>query len=155
MRPSAHEPCPEQPQARYELTAGGTQEDDVIREWRPQQEMRPGVYAEADYNFEHLTMPSDRSVGGKSSSYEIYDYHPGEYRKRAEGDNLARTRLQEMQTPCLVAHGSSDCRAFTSGYRFKLTEHYRSDMNQEWVITSLRHTAREPGDFRSGSRCRS
>ena len=150
--PMAHQPCPEQPRARYELTAGGWQEDDVVMEWRTQQEMRPGIYAQADYNFEQPNNPLKANVGGKSSTYEIYDYHPGEYRKMAEGDSLVRTRLQEMEAPCLVAHGSSDCRAFSSGHRFELTDHYRADMNQEWVITTLRHTASQPGDFRSGSR---
>ena len=47
-----------------------------------------------------------------------------------------------------MAHGSSDCRAFTSGYRFDLTEHYRDDMNQAWVLTSAAaHVPTEPGDF--------
>jgi type VI secretion system secreted protein VgrG len=149
--PIEHKPCPDQPQGRYEGSSGGAaQEDDIILEWRAQQEMRPGVYAQADYNFEQPSQPLQASVTG-NGSYEIFDYHPGEYRKAPEGDGLVRTRLQEMEGPTLVAHGSSDCRAFTSGYRFELTEHYRSDMNQAWVLTALRHTASQPGDFRSGS----
>ena len=116
-----------------------------------EQEMRPGIYGQADYNFELPNNPLQANVEGKSSKYEIYDYHPGEYRKLAEGDSLVRTRLQEMEAPCLVTHGSSDCRAFSSGYRFELTDHYRADINQDWVITTLRHTASQPGDFRSGS----
>jgi type VI secretion system secreted protein VgrG len=148
---SAHKPCPNQPQARYEGASGGAaQQDDIIQEWRVQLEMRPGVYAQADYNFEQPAQPLKADVSGKNS-YEIYDYHPGEYRKQPEGDGLVRTRLQELEAPCLVAHGSSDCRAFTSGYRFDLKEHYRGDMNQAWVLTSVRHSATQPGDFRAGS----
>ena len=148
--PIEHKPCPDQPQGRYEGASGGAaQEDDIILEWRAQQEMRPGVYVQADYNFEQPSQLLQASVSGKSS-YEIYDYHPGEYRKTQEGDGLVRTRLQELEGPTLVARGSSDCRAFTSGYRFDLTEHYRSDMNQAWVLIALRHTASQPGDFRSG-----
>jgi type VI secretion system secreted protein VgrG len=149
--PIEHRPCPDQPQGRYEGASGGAaQEDDIILEWRAQQEMRPGVYAQADYNFEQPSQVLQASITGKGS-YEIYDYHPGEYRKVPEGDGLVRTRLQELESPTLVARGSSDCRAFTSGYRFDLTEHYRSDMNQAWVLTALRHTASQPGDFRSGT----
>src|ERR1017187_1444548 len=148
--PIEHKPCPDQPQGRYEGASGGAaQEDDIIQQWRAQQEMRPGVYVQADYNFEQPSQPLQASVSGKSS-YEIYDYHPGEYRKTREGDGLVRTRLQELEGPTLVARGSSDCRAFTTGYRFDLTEHYRSDMNQAWVLIALRHTASQPGDFRSG-----
>jgi type VI secretion system secreted protein VgrG len=146
-----HKPCPDQPQARYEGSSGGAaQEEDIILEWYVQQEMRPGVYMQADYNFEQPSQALKSSVSGKSS-YEIYDYHPGEYRKAPEGDGLVRTRLQELEGSILVAHGSSDCRGFTSGYRFDLTEHYRSDMNQAWVLTALHHAASQPGDFHSQS----
>jgi type VI secretion system secreted protein VgrG len=112
--------------------------------------MRPGIYAQTDYNFEQPSQPLTANVSGKNK-YEIYDYHPGEYRKHPEGDGLVRTRLQELETPCMVAYGSSDCRAFVSGYRFDLKEHYRDDMNQAWVLTSLRHSASQPGDFQSSS----
>jgi len=149
--PAGHKPCPHQPVARYEGASGGAvQEDDIVLDWRVQQEMRPGVYTQADYNFEQPTDPLKADVAGKNP-YEIYDYHPGEYRKKPEGDSLVRTRLQELEAPCLVAHGSSDCRAFTSGYRFDLKEHYRDDMNQAWVLTSLRHSASQPADFHSSS----
>ncbi len=147
---AAHKPCPEQPQARYDGTSGGNRNEDVVMEWQVQQEMRPGKYAQADYNFERPSVSLKADVAGKNP-YEIYDYHPGEYRKLAEGDSLVRRRLQEMEAPCLVARGSSDCRGFRSGCRFDLKEHYRRDMNQAWVITSLRHVVSQAGSFRSGA----
>ncbi|MBV9504950.1 MAG: type VI secretion system tip protein VgrG [Acidobacteriia bacterium] len=146
--PSAHQPCSGQSQARYEVGSGAAQEDDVIQEWRVQSELRPGVYAQADYNFEQPSQALKSSVTGKNP-YEIYDYHPGEYRKPPDGDDLVRTRLQELEGGGLVARGSSDCRAFLSGYRFELTGHFRSDMNQTWLLTAVRHVASQPGDFRS------
>jgi type VI secretion system secreted protein VgrG len=37
-------------------------------------------------------------------------------------------------------HGASNCRAFTSGYKFRLEEFYRDDMNNtEYVLTGIRH----------------
>jgi type VI secretion system secreted protein VgrG len=148
--PDEHKPCPDQPQARYEISTGGKQEEDAILEWHVQQEVRPGIYMQADYNFEQPADSLKANVSGKGQ-YEIYDYHPGEYRKVPEGDKLVRTRLQEMETSLLVARGSSDCRAFCSGYRFDLKGHFRSDMNQAWVITALHHSASNPGDFHSQS----
>ena len=59
------------------------------------------------------------------TAFEIYDYHPGEYKQQPDGDHLVRTRLQEFEVPQQVAYGASDCRAFTSGYRFDLTDYYR------------------------------
>ncbi|MGI8742119.1 MAG: type VI secretion system Vgr family protein [Bryobacteraceae bacterium] len=147
--PSAHKPCPNQPSARYELSAGGWQDDDVVLEWHQEQEFRPGVYTSTDYNFETPGSSLAASVNGKSK-YEIYDY-PGEYRKRSEGDGLVRIRLQEQEMARVIARGSSDCRAFTAGYRFDLKDHYRADLNKPYVLTALNHSAAQGANYASGN----
>jgi type VI secretion system secreted protein VgrG len=147
--PAAHQACPNQPSARYEGTGGGWQDDDVILQWLQEQEVRPGSFTSTDYNFETPTANMLSSVNGKGK-WEIYDF-PGEYTKRADGDKLAKIRLQEQQTPKLIARGTSDCRAFGVGYKFKLTDHYRSDLNQEYVLTALRHSAHHNLGLSSGS----
>ena len=137
--PGEHKPCPHQATVRYELTAGGWQDDDVVLECSAQQEFRTGAWAHTDYNFETPSTSLMVQASGKNS-YEIYDY-PGEYRKRGEGDSLAHIRLEEQTMPTFVVQGMSDCRAFTSGYKFDLIDHYRIDLNQSYVLTSVRHTA--------------
>lgn len=137
--PAAHKPCPNQDSVRYEGSAGGWQDDDVVMQWLQEQEVRPGTFTSTDYNFETPTANMLSSVNSKGK-WEIYDF-PGEYTKKADGDKLAKVRLQEQQTPKCVARGTSDCRSFSVGYKFTLTDHYRSDLNQEYVITSLRHSA--------------
>jgi type VI secretion system secreted protein VgrG len=147
--PAAHKTCPNQPTARYEGTAGGWQDDDVILQWYQEQEFRPGVYTVTDYNFETPSTNLLSSVNG-SGKWEVYDF-PGEYTKRADGDRLAKVRLQEQQTPLSVARGTGDCRAFDVGYKFKLTDHYRDDLNQEYVLTSLHHSGRHNLGYGSGA----
>jgi len=49
--------------------------------------------------------------------------------------------MQEEETGHLLASGSSVCRAFTSGYKFDLQDHYRSDMNTAYLLTEVQHTA--------------
>jgi len=147
--PSAHKACPNQASARYEGTAGGWQDDDVILQWLQEQEFRPGSFTATDYNFETPTANLLSSVNGKGK-WEIYDF-PGEYTKRADGDKLVKVRLQEQQTPKSVARGTSDCRSFDVGYKFKLTNHYRDDLNQEYVLTTVRHSAHHNLGFTSGS----
>ncbi len=137
--PGEHKPCPHQSTVRYELTAGGWQDDDVVLDCSAQQEFRTGAWAHTDYNFETPSTSLMVQASGKNK-YEIYDY-PGEYRKRGEGDSLAHIRLEEQTTPTFVVQGMSDCRAFTSGYKFDLIDHYRIDLNQSYVLTAVRHTA--------------
>lgn len=146
--PAAHKECPKQPSARYEGTAGGWQDDDVILQWLQEQELRPSIYTATDYNFETPSTSLLSSVNGKGK-WELYDF-PGEYTKRADGDKLVRVRLQEQQVLQSVARGTSDCRAFSVGYKFKLEDHYRDDLNQEYVLTSLRHSARHNVGYTSG-----
>lgn len=137
--PAVHKPCPNQASARYEGTAGGWRDNDVVLQWLQEQEVRPGTFTSTDYNFQTPTANMLSSVNSKDK-WEIYDF-PGEYSKRADGDKLVKVRLQEQQMPKCTARGTSDCRSFGVGYKFQLTDHYRDDLNQEYVLTALRHSA--------------
>jgi type VI secretion system secreted protein VgrG len=147
--PSAHEDCPGQASVRYELTAGGWQDDDVITEFRVRQEFRPTKYSQTDYNFE--TPSQSLLVGVGDGNLEVFDYRQGEYGKHGDGNRLAQLRLQEIKAPKVIANGVGDCRAFSSGYKFTLREHYRDDMNSPYLLTSIWHNARQGGSYRSGS----
>jgi len=137
--PAAHEPCPGQKTARYDFRGGAVIYEDVITEWHYQEEFRPGAWAQTDYNFETPGTSLAVTVNGKNP-YEIYEY-PGEYRVRGDGDRLARIRLQEQSTPCVVSQGSGGCRHFNSGFQFTLEDHYRTDLNKAYLLTSVRHVA--------------
>ena len=147
--PTENKPCPQQPNVRFDKSAGAWQQDDVILEWRLQQELRPGKYALTDYDFENPLTDLSVNVSGKGA-YELYDY-PGEYVKRGDGDTRVRIRLQEAETPYVVGYGSSDCRDFISGYTFNMTDHYRDSQNQSYVLTAVHHVANQGADFVSGS----
>ncbi len=144
--PSAHKPCPSQHKLRLDYTAGGfLKDEDVITDWDIKEELRTGKYSLTDYNFEtpSTSLLSNEasiiSVDG-NSKYEIYDY-PGEYLKKAQGQTLAKVRMQEEEVGYKVASGSSNCRTFTSGYKFDLEGHYRNDMKDSYVLTEVQHVA--------------
>jgi type VI secretion system secreted protein VgrG len=145
---SALDPCPSQSRVRYQGTAGGWKDDDVVLEWFQEREFRPGIYSATDYNFETPSTSLLATARGKTKS-ELYDF-PGEYSKRADGDKLVRTRLEEVQMPQLIARGRGDCRAFTVGYKFSLINHFRDDLNQDYVLTAIRHSGRHDIGYTSG-----
>jgi type VI secretion system secreted protein VgrG len=147
--PAAHDPCPNQKTARYDFRGGNIVYDDVVTEWFYQEEFRPGAWAQTDYNFETPSSSLAVTVSGKNP-YEIYEY-PGEYRARPAGDKLAKIRLQEQTVPATVIQGGGGCRYFSSGYQFKLEDHYRADLNQSYVLTSVRHTATQGGSYQVGA----
>jgi type VI secretion system secreted protein VgrG len=151
---SVHQSCPEQATAHYNLTVGDLDADDVITGWHMEQELRTGKYSLTDYNFETPSAnlmsnePTVVNVGG-NSAFEIYDY-PGEYLNKSQGKNLAAIRMQEEEADHLVVSGSSVCRAFTSGYKFDLQDHYRDDMNASYILTEVQHIASVEGSYTVG-----
>jgi type VI secretion system secreted protein VgrG len=146
---TAHKPCPNQPTARCGFSGQGiTYTEDMVTGWHHHEEFRPGAWAQTDYNFETPSTSLAVTANGKNP-YEIYEF-PGEHRVRAEGDRLARIRLQEQTAPCLVSQGDSMCRHFCSGFQFNLEDHYRTDLNQAYLLTAVRHVATVGGNYQVG-----
>ena len=148
---SAHDECPGQKTAGYNLVSGGLDEDDVINSWSIGQNIRSGKYSLTDFNFKtpstdlSATEPTIVSVGG-NSSFEIFDY-PGEYAAASDGTAFAKLRMQEEEASHLVANGSSVCRAFTTGYKLSLKDHYQDSMNTSYVLTEVQHIASVGGGY--------
>ena len=147
--PAAHDPCPSQKTARYEPGGGSIPFEDTVNQWHYQEEFRPGAWAHTDYNFETPSSSLAVTLKGRNP-YEIYEF-PGEHDVRSEGDRLARIRLQEQAVPASVSQGVSGCRYFSAGFRFTLQDHYRNDLNQAYLLTSVHHSATEGGDYEAGS----
>jgi len=154
--PSVHQDCPEQARVRFTQLTGPMEDEDSISDWSHRYEFRTGKYALTDYNFEtpatniSASVDSTISVGG-NDRLEIYDY-PGEYLTRAAGEGLTRIRMEEEEAAHVVARGLSNCRAFVSGYKFALSDHYRRDFNQGWVLTGIKHTATVGGSYYGAER---
>jgi type VI secretion system secreted protein VgrG len=151
---TVHKPCPGQAKARCEHLAGTSEEEDVITSWHMEQELRPGKYALTDYNFEtpstSLAVNVSSTVNGDGSGkFEIYDY-PGEYLKKAQGEKLVKIRMEEEEAPHISVNGASTCRAFTTGARFDLLEHFHNGMNKSYVLTEVQHVASARESFASG-----
>jgi type VI secretion system secreted protein VgrG len=149
---SALQVCPHHAEVRYEYESSSLEEGDSITRFDFEQEVRPGKYALNDFNFETPSTTLAVSVGGTidvggNNRFEVYDY-PGDYRKKDEGEALVKVRMQEEETPVKVAHGSSYCRGFVTGYRFELKEHYRRDLNQAYVLTGLSHVGSVGGSYK-------
>ena len=145
--PAAHQTNPQQKTARLASVDAAPYEE-VVTEWHYHEEFRTGKWAQTDYNFETPSTSLAVSVNGKNN-YEIYDY-PGEYRVRSDGDKLAKIRLQEHATPVAVSKGASGCRHFGSGLKFALQDHYRKDLNQDYLLTSVRHNGAQGGSYTVG-----
>jgi len=148
---TAHEKCPGQSSVAFTLEGTGVHDDDVITNWSVEQEVRPGKYTLRDYNFEtpavslEVSAPTTIKATG-ADARELFDY-PGDYLKRADGEKVAKVRMQEEEVGHLVSTGAGNCRTLAAGYKFSLAEHFNSALNAEYVLTEVRHSARSGGYY--------
>jgi len=152
---SAHQPCPEQPKVSWNPQGSDNLDEDVITSLQWEETFRFGKYAVTDYNFEtpstslRAEVKTQIEVGG-NSKYEIYDY-PGEYGKKAEGDGIAKIRMQEEEAQYKVISGNGTARVFTTGYKFTLQDYVRKDVNGDYVLTQVQHVASVGNTYATGS----
>jgi type VI secretion system secreted protein VgrG len=140
--PGKHKKIPGR--VRYQFTFGNVDED-TITELSKMQDIQAGKYTLYDYNFEMPRTRLDSNIDSQQKvgpgEREFYDY-PGGYSVKAAGDRLSRIRMEEEEARITTVAGAGNCRTFNSGYRFRLYESVRSDMNdKDYVITSVEHHA--------------
>ncbi len=143
--PTAHLILPTQPQVKWDPDGNGLDEEDVITSLEFEKELRPGKFCHTDYNFKTPSTSlkaEEASVIniGDNGKYEIYDF-PGEYLKKADGSTLAKIRMQEEEAQHYLISGSSNCRAFTSGYKFDLLDFKPEAFNETYLLTDVQHVA--------------
>ena len=141
-----HKDCPHQEDARFHPISD--LDEDVITELNKMQELRVGKYTVNDFNFEtpltDLKVDAASQVRLGSGEREWYSY-PAEYGTRAEGERIANIRMQAEEARITTLSGTSCCRAFTPGYKFFLSGHYRDELNNKpYVLTSVSHHITEP-----------
>lgn len=154
---SAFAKVPSGSEVLYESEGGMGEREDVVTQWAGDEDIRPSKYVLRDHNFQLPRKDLEVSLG--DGDLEMYDY-PGEYAQRfnapdarlgkvqSEGEKLVRIRLEEEELPGSVFEGSSSCRQFVGGFKFKLKKHFQSD--GEYVLTSLNYSVGQNPDYISG-----
>ncbi|RIK86323.1 MAG: hypothetical protein DCC67_02920 [Planctomycetota bacterium] len=152
---SAYFDC-QQKEVDYPFDFGGIALEDHIRSWNHNYEFRSGKVAQADYNFKtpsadlgtsSTTIVKDVSGADK---YELFDY-PGYYFVKSDGQPLADVRMEEEEVEHDVVEGTSLCRCFTPGGKFKIRQHRSaSEKGKSYVVTSVQHQARELMSYETG-----
>jgi type VI secretion system secreted protein VgrG len=119
----------------------------AVTAWEHQFTYPSGKWSQTDYNFETpdtsllssaATVVNLKDVG----KYERFDY-PGGFLQAAGSKNSTKLRMEEEETPYNQVHGTSLCRSFVPGGKFKLTKHAAATENQEYVLTAVEHEAIE------------
>ncbi|HEX7438374.1 MAG TPA: type VI secretion system tip protein TssI/VgrG, partial [Caldimonas sp.] len=126
---------------------------DCVSDWRFSQEVRSGKVALTSYDFERpstdLKVDAAKQRKYTMSDYEVFDFD-GDYIQKSDGKQSAEDRMDELQTPFQVLHGSSNAQGIEVGRLLKLTKHPRADQNAQYLITSL-HVSAHVDAYESGN----
>ena len=140
---SAYEDCLENDVTYRRNVAGNF---DMLTGWEHEVAFTSGKWTHTDYCFEtpKSNLKTDANTTVKLDGvkdYEVFDY-PGEYAEKNEGEGLVRVRMEEEEVGHDIALGTSVCRSFTPGGKFKIREHLNPvEKGKTYVITSVTHTA--------------
>lgn len=110
-----------------------------ISVWNVGHQIQTGACVLDDYDFTKprvdLTGSSSISRQHAHASYEMYDY-PGLHWEAADGETLARIRIEELQSQHKRFSGFADHRGMTPGRAFNLKEYPRASENAEYVVVA-------------------
>jgi type VI secretion system secreted protein VgrG len=134
-------PCPDISVAHFREVSAEWEVEDMIDRCILEQQMIPNEYAVEDFNFETPDTDLLTTVPGKETgSLRIYEY-PGGFTKTADGETVAKKRLEAHELPQKMLIGDGFCRSFIAGFTFALEDHDREDMNATYVLRFLSITA--------------
>ena len=127
-------------------------EREHLSHWTVTKQIRSGSYAANDFDFmvpkgdlnSRLDAPKDHP-NAKGALYE----YPGNYLKKAAGDDLVKVRLEERQVDFEVVDAGGDVRGIGAGALFDFTEYPREDQNKEYLVLTANYQI-HGGDFISG-----
>ena len=144
----AFDPCPHQETARFVPTAAsGVSEDEVITELHEAAAPPSGRYVVNDYNFEtpttDLSSQEDSVCSLGQACDEIYEF-PAVYNTKADGERIARIRIQQQEVQAKTISGTSYCRPFACGHQFNLEGHPNAAMNIAYLLTEVSGSFTEP-----------
>jgi type VI secretion system secreted protein VgrG len=136
---SKHTPAPGCEKLSYVAPTQQLRPDiEHVHQWDFVREIEPGAYVHDDYDFERpsVELKTNKTLprGYSPSDYEMYDY-PGLYVQRADGDQYASVRINELGTQYETIHASTNARGLTVGALLNLEDHPRDDQNNEYLIT--------------------
>jgi type VI secretion system secreted protein VgrG len=135
---SAFQPCPDNSRVRYGITPSAGQEDDLVLTLSREHSVRSRTVSLTDYDFQKPKVKLD--VRATSERYDLYDF-PGNYLTRDLGEQYAKIRLEEQEAQRLILAGTSNCRHFTSGYKFDLEDATGQGADGAYVLLSVAHSA--------------
>jgi type VI secretion system secreted protein VgrG len=114
--------------------------EDVITALALEQQVTVGGYAMTDYDFEAPSSDLKTKVDGEAPARQVFEY-PGGYKVKGDGEGRVKLRIEAHELEGKLVKGQSGVRAFRSGAKITVAEHVRDDLNADYVLRWVSHSA--------------
>ncbi len=114
-------------------------ESNAVHEFSLIRQHIPNKVLLKDFNYRepHVTMQADNIVDDFGIGFVTeYGAH---FKTPEEGVNFASVRTEELQSMQNCYEGKSNNAAFSCGHLYALTDHFRDDFNQDYLLTRVKH----------------
>ena len=156
--------CPTKSDITFSHEVTDDKFESQIHTWETNYRLRTGVVSFRDH---HIQQPGKRLEStsatkfqiGDNGKWEFYDF-PGGYSRKfdgigptgdktasdldhivPDGKHTATTAMEVLDARYMLGSGTSDVPSLTSGHKFKLVSHPVAELNGEYVLTRVVHTA--------------
>jgi type VI secretion system VgrG family protein len=113
--------------------------EDIIGEFEFDAHTTPQKIILQDYNYETPHVPIRGEAVIDPRGHGTVTEFGGNIRTQGEADEVAEIRAQEIRCHSRLYRGRSNSMDLTVGHLFTLDEHFRPDLNVEYVVTRLTH----------------
>jgi type VI secretion system secreted protein VgrG len=131
----------------YKQDSGMVAEGSVIKQFDLRVEARPSRTTRRDYDFEkaRILLESGYQPDAHQAQPDLEDYdYPGCFALRERGKLLTKRALERHRADFQQAEGKSDQQTLVSGHFMEMSEHSRTEWNDLWLLTEVRHECKQP-----------
>ena len=131
----------------YKQSGGMVAEGAVITQFGLRVEARTSRTTRRDYDFEksRILLESDYQPDADQNQPDLEDYdYPGRFTLRERGRFLTKRALERHRADYRQAEGKSDQQTLVSGHFMEMSEHSRTQWNDLWLLTEVRHECKQP-----------
>jgi type VI secretion system secreted protein VgrG len=123
----------------FRESRGFTTGHDAVTEFANCGRVRAGTVSLTDYDpLRPALNMAVRARASEDTDIEIYD-HYGRYGQPADGQALAKIKVERQRAQTLVVQGTSHCGRFDAGRTFTLSEYPDSALDKKYLLLSVSH----------------
>jgi type VI secretion system secreted protein VgrG len=123
----------------YHSGAGLVPPAESVREFTTEHQLVTGTVILKDYNYRTPETQLRSTSQINSEMPGVYYEYGDHFKDEGDGDRLARIRNQEIEARRHVFNAESDCPAMRAGHTFSLGQHFRPDLNSEYLLVRVEH----------------